>query len=73
MTVLRKAPESKFAFVLVASRRARQLMAGARPLLDNPRSQKPTRIAMAELEHTQLEYDIPELAGFFEAPAEGRR
>jgi DNA-directed RNA polymerase omega subunit len=73
MTVLRKAPESKFAYVMVASRRARQLMAGARPLLDQPSSQKATRNSMAELDRGYLEYDMPELAGFFDEPEEERR
>src|SRR5215472_6014898 len=60
MTVQTKAPESQFAYVVLAARRARQLMAGAPPLLENPRTQKPTRIACEELEHNLLEYDVPE-------------
>ena len=36
MTVQTKAPESQFAYVVVlAARRARQIMAGAPPLMDN--------------------------------------
>jgi len=35
-------------------------MAGAPPLLENPRTQKPTRIACEELEHSMLEYDFTE-------------
>lgn len=62
MTVLTKAPESQFAYVVVAARRARQLMAGAPPLLENPRTLKPTRIACEELEHSLLEYDFTEPA-----------
>jgi len=34
MTVLTKAPESQFAYVVLAARRARQLMAGAPPLIE---------------------------------------
>jgi DNA-directed RNA polymerase subunit K/omega len=35
-------------------------MAGAPPLLENPRTQKATRIACEELEHSLLEYDFTE-------------
>lgn len=59
MTV-QKAPESQFAYVVLAARRARQIMAGAPPLLDNPRTLKPTRLACEELEHGLLEYDFAE-------------
>jgi DNA-directed RNA polymerase subunit omega len=58
-------PESKFAYVVLAARRARQLQNGARPLLDLPRSHKPTRIAMEELTKGLLEFELPEsIAGF---------
>lgn len=66
MTVQTKAPESQFAYVVLAARRARQLMAGAPPLLENPRTQKPTRIACEELEHNLLEYDFSEPAAMEE-------
>src|SRR5260370_28920446 len=49
MTVENQAPESKFAFVVIAARRARQLMSGAMPLVANPRSHKPTRVAVEEM------------------------
>jgi DNA-directed RNA polymerase omega subunit len=62
MTVLTKAPESQFAYVVLAARRARQLMAGAPPLLENPKTQKATRVACEELEHGLLEFDVPEVA-----------
>ena len=62
MTVNKEPPESKFAYVVVAARRARQLQSGARPLLDPPKSHKPTRIAQEELDRSLLEYDMPELA-----------
>lgn len=61
MAVLNEAPDSQFAFVVVAGKRARQLMAGAAPLLANPRSHKPTRVAMEELSAGQLEYRTPDL------------
>jgi DNA-directed RNA polymerase omega subunit len=62
MTVQTKAPESQFAYVVLAARRARQIMAGAPPLIENPRTQKATRIACEELEHGLLEYDLMEPA-----------
>ena len=49
MPVFNQAPESQFAYVVVAGKRARQLMSGAMPLVANPRSHKSTRIAMEEL------------------------
>jgi DNA-directed RNA polymerase omega subunit len=60
MTVQIKAPESQFAYVVLAARRARQIMAGAPPLMENPKTQKPTRIACEELEHSLIEYDFTE-------------
>ena len=60
MTISSLPPDSLFAFVVVAGRRARQLMTGAMPLLANPRSHKATRVAMEELYAGQLEYDLPE-------------
>lgn len=60
MTVHREAPESMFAYVVVAARRARQLMAGAQPLLYQTRAHKPTRIAMEELDKATLEYSLPD-------------
>jgi DNA-directed RNA polymerase omega subunit len=49
-----------FAYVVVAARRARQLMAGASPLVYQTRSHKPTRVAMEELDKSTLEYSLPE-------------
>src|ERR1700730_5465930 len=60
MTMQTKAPESQFAYVVLAARRARQLMAGAPPLIENPRTLKATRIACEELEHSLIEYDFTE-------------
>ena len=54
-----KAPQSQFAYVVVAARRARQLMAGAPPMVDNPRTLKATRLAMEELNQNVLEYEYP--------------
>ena len=61
MAVLTGIPESQFAYVVVVSRRARQLMIGGRPLVDNPRSRKTSRIAEEELQLGLLEYSLPEL------------
>jgi DNA-directed RNA polymerase omega subunit len=63
MAIETQAPESKFAFVVVASRRARQLMSGAVPLVANPRSHKPTRVAVEELGAGVLEYQLPVIPG----------
>jgi len=65
MPVFREAPESQFAYVVVVARRARQLMIGGRPLVDNPRSRKNTRIAEEELQKGLLEYETGE--GFGES------
>ena len=63
MTVKTEAPESLFAYVVVASRRARQLMAGAPPLVDSTKSRQPTRLAQQELKRGLLEFDIPARPG----------
>lgn len=60
MAVFKDAPESQFAYVVVAARRARQLMAGGRPLVEHPHSRKNTRIAEEELRQGLLEYEMPE-------------
>src|SRR5215472_2141982 len=73
MTMQTKAPESQFAYVVLAARRARQIMAGAPPLLDNLRTQKATRIACDELEHGLLEFDVPERAEGDEDKDESKR
>jgi DNA-directed RNA polymerase omega subunit len=60
MGVLRSVPESQFAYVVVVARRARQLMIGGRPMVDNSRMRKTTRIAEEELLQGLLEYDLME-------------
>ncbi len=72
MAVLKQAPESQFAYVVVVSRRARQLRLGGRPLVANPRSRTPARIAAEELQQGLLEFEMPELAEESE-DGEGRR
>ncbi len=61
MTVSTVAPDSKFAYVVVVSRRARQLMIGGRPLIDNPHSRKTSRIAEEEILLGLLEFETPDL------------
>jgi DNA-directed RNA polymerase omega subunit len=71
MTALRQAPDSHFAYVVVVARRARQLMIGGRPLVDNPRSRKTSRIAEEELLSGLLEYELTNVGD--EEEKEGRR
>jgi len=60
MAVQTKAPESQFAYVVLAARRARQIMAGAPPLVESVRTQKATRIACEEVNQGLVEYDFNE-------------
>ena len=60
--------ESKFRFILVAAKRARQLQAGAKPLIQTP-SKKVTKIAMQEVEAGLVPLEIPEI----EAENDGRK
>ncbi|HEV2490465.1 MAG TPA: DNA-directed RNA polymerase subunit omega [Candidatus Acidoferrales bacterium] len=59
MAVSNQPPESQFAYVVLVARRARQLMAGGRPLIDNPKNLKYTRVAEEELQKGLLEYQMP--------------
>jgi DNA-directed RNA polymerase omega subunit len=71
MAVFRNAPDSQFAYVVVTARRARQLMMGGRPMVENPRSRKTTRIAEEELQRGLLEYELAEIPE--EAADDGKR
>ncbi len=73
MPVLTGIPESQFAYVVVVSRRARQLMIGGRPMVDNPRSRKTSRIAEEELLLGLLEYSLPEVPESEEKEAKRRK
>jgi DNA-directed RNA polymerase subunit omega len=53
--------ESKFRFILVAAKRARQLQAGAKPMVQTP-SKKVTKIAMQEVEAGLVPVESPEEA-----------
>jgi DNA-directed RNA polymerase omega subunit len=74
MAVLREVPESLFAYVVVVSRRARQLMIGGRPMVDTSGTRKTSRIAEEELQLGLLEYELPELPpGSVELDAKRRK
>jgi len=73
MTVQTKAPESQFAYVVLAARRARQIMAGAPPLVESVRTQKATRIACEEVNQGLVEYDFSEAGANDEEKEAGKR
>lgn len=73
MAVQTKAPESQFAYVVLAARRARQIMAGAPPMVENVRTQKATRIACEEVNQGLIEYDFTELGTGDEDKEAGKR
>jgi DNA-directed RNA polymerase omega subunit len=73
MAVQTKAPESQFAYVVLAARRARQIMAGAPPLVEITRTQKPTRIACEEVDQGLIEYDFAEPASDDEQKEAGKK
>ena len=66
-------PDCQFAYVTIVARRARQLMGGGRPLVDNFRARKPTRVAEEELQKGLLEYEMPEIAAESEEERIARR
>ena len=53
--------ESKYALVVAASRRARELMAGAGPLVDTDAT-KPVTIALQEIAEGRLDIVLPPVA-----------
>jgi DNA-directed RNA polymerase subunit omega len=59
--------DSKFRFILVAAKRARQLHAGARALVQTP-YKKTTKIAVAELEAGLVPFEIVAGPPGFEVP-----
>jgi DNA-directed RNA polymerase omega subunit len=58
MAVTNEKPENQFSYVILVARRARQLMSGARPLIENPRGHKATRVAEEEINLRLLDYEI---------------
>lgn len=63
--------ESRFLYVDVAAARAKQLRKGAKVRLDAgaARAAKPERLAMEEVNHHLVEWDLPE----FVLPADNKR
>ena len=53
--------DSKFRFILLAAKRARQLQTGAKPLVHTT-SRKPTRIAQEELKSGVLKWELLDTA-----------
>jgi DNA-directed RNA polymerase subunit K/omega len=64
--------ESRFLFVDVAALRAKQLRRGAKPRLADtpeehgPRPTKAERLAMAEVRHGLVEWDLPDFKAVFD-------
>ena len=50
--------DSKFRFILIAAKRARQLQAGAKPLIPHTTSRKPTRIAQEEVRAGAVKFEL---------------
>jgi DNA-directed RNA polymerase omega subunit len=73
MTVQTKAPESQFAYVVLAARRARQIMAGAPPLVETTRTLNATRIACEEVNQGLIEYDFIEPGATEDEKEAGKR
>ena len=48
--------DNRFALVVLAGKRARQLMAGARPIVDAPRN-KPTVVALRDIATGKVRFD----------------
>ena len=59
--------DSKFRFITVASLRAKQLQAGAKPRVD-ARSRKPTRVAMQEVLANAVSWELGEEKPRIEIP-----
>ena len=63
--------KSRYSLILATSKRARQLIGGAKPLADNVKGKKPLSIAIDELYHGKVkilpgkheEEDLAEIAG----------
>jgi DNA-directed RNA polymerase omega subunit len=52
--------DSKFRFILIAAKRARQLQSGAKPLIHTI-SRKPTRIAQEEVRAGAIDWELTPL------------
>jgi len=51
--------DSNYRYVLVAARRARQLLSGARPQIDTT-TRKPCKVAMEEISAGKVKWNTPE-------------
>lgn len=51
--------QNRFELVHVATKRARQIIKGSRPLID-PKDEKPTVIALREIAHGGIEFEQAE-------------
>lgn len=60
--------DSKFRFILVAAKRARQLQAGARALVQTP-YKKATKVAVAEIEAGLVPFEMPPVPEAYRAEA----
>jgi DNA-directed RNA polymerase omega subunit len=71
--ILPRSVDSKFRFITVASQRAKQLQAGAKPRVET-RSRKPTRVAVEETLAETISWEVldevPKAEGMEEAPSE---
>ena len=61
--------DSKFRFITVAAQRAKQLQNGAKPRVES-RSRKPTRVAMREVLHGTVSWDVTDTPAPVTASAE---
>ncbi len=61
--------DSNYRYILVAARRARQLLSGSHPVVDSE-SRKPCRIAQDEIRAGKVKWVIPEHALSDETPPE---
>lgn len=53
--------DSKYRMIILAAQRSKQLQRGAMPRVDaDLRKQKPTRVAMKELEKQKIDFDVLE-------------
>ncbi len=54
--------DSKYRLIIVAAKRSKQLLRGARPRVEmDPQKHKPTRIAVEEVHRGRIHFDIVEL------------
>jgi DNA-directed RNA polymerase omega subunit len=57
VTTHRGVADSKYRFIILAAKRARQIMSGAKPLLTS-RSKKPVRVAQEEVAAGLVPYEV---------------